>query len=57
MNNKSSYKGECADLGSSVFYTGNIKQTDNFNTVSEDIISYIHQEFMYGSYVEVAMDK
>ena len=57
MNNKSSYKGECADLGSSVFYTGNIKQTDNFNTVSEDIISYIHQELMYGSYVEVAMDK
>ena len=39
--NKSSYKGECEDLGSIMFYISNIKQADNFNTVSETIIAYI----------------
>ena len=38
-NRKSSYKGECVNLGPSVFHISNIKQVNNFSTVYEAIIA------------------
>ena len=45
---KESFKGECEDLHGKVFYIGNARQTDNYNTTHEAIMDYFLRKYTHG---------
>ena len=49
-------KGECAELGSNVYYIGDARQADNYTKTTEVIINYIKKNYKLGNEVCQALE-